>query len=143
MRVAIEDFAQMDENQRECEIGHILGQDVRSVGDADATGAGRSQIDGVDPHAVTGDDFELGAAADQRGICAEFAARRDCADDLRRPVEEYLLVFREPEFAKVVIPFQGLDVPLRVRADHEDGRLGHSRSLFCRTGGVPMPLCYR
>jgi hypothetical protein len=37
VRVAIEDFAQMDENQRECEIGHILGQDVRSVGDADAT----------------------------------------------------------------------------------------------------------
>ena len=126
MRFAGDDLAQMPENEREGEIGDVLGQDVGRVGHPHAAFLRPFDVDCVEADAVAGDDLELGATVDQCGGSAEFAARGD-RPRLLAPsaARKASLSGSQPQLAKVVRLLHWGHVPVRIGADHQDDRLGH------------------
>ena len=79
-RLCADHATRLREHHRHPQVGHIAGQHVWSVGDADPAGPAGVQVDRVIAHAVDRDDLQVRAGRDQGSVGTKLAPGGDPAD---------------------------------------------------------------
>jgi hypothetical protein len=96
MLVARDDTPRHGEDQRHADIGDVVRQHVGRVGDGDAAGLRRRQVDMIEADALGGDDLGLGQRRNELGIDPARAGRNR-AHPVLDLAEEGRAMFRRPQ----------------------------------------------